>query len=258
MINDVRKLAHADHEARKAALLALLQETGADYQTQRKTVDGILVENFIVKFGSARQRIVAGAHYDSVEGSTGANDNASGVSILVELVKRFATQPPDASLDIVFFDYEESQGLGSTLYFKEYGNTIRAMINADICGVGDSILIAPQKNLTSGLLANAVKKLDPQTLGFRILDRLPTGDERIFEENSIENISVCIVEEKDVEPMSTLFAGRPPASVDDYPSIIETMHNGCRDTAAVVEQSALNQVMRFLYELIIHIPAEVD
>ncbi len=134
MLQTVRKLAIADHEKRKSALTELLREIGAQVGTQSQELDGVLVENLIVKFGDAKKRIVVGAHYDSVDGSTGANDNASGVSILLELVRRLLVKPPTASLDIVFFDYEERHALGSRLYVDTCGADVLAMINLDICG----------------------------------------------------------------------------------------------------------------------------
>jgi Zn-dependent M28 family amino/carboxypeptidase len=46
----------------------------------------------------AREIILIGAHYDSVRGSPGANDNASGVAALLELSRLFARLKPDEIL----------------------------------------------------------------------------------------------------------------------------------------------------------------
>ena len=253
MLQIVQKLSIADHEARKTALIQQLETIGVDYETQRSMVDGLLVENFIVKFGDAQKRIVIGAHYDSVDGSTGANDNASGVSILLEVIKQFHSKPPAASLEFVFFDYEEVHALGSKLYVEEYGSDVLAMINLDICGVGDHVLIAPQKNLQSGILAQAVQKVDQSVAPFGILDKLPPGDDCTFEEHGIPNISVCILEERDVQPMSVLFSGQTDVPKTAFPSIIETMHNGSRDTVEIITQEALEMVYQFVYELTINL-----
>lgn len=250
MLHYVYQLANANHEARKEALLAILRKIGVKHQIQSGTMNGVPVENIIVPLGNAHKRIVVGAHYDSVDGSTGANDNASGVSILLELIRRFRVTPPAASLDIVFFDHEEFHMLGSRLYVNTFIDDISAMINLDICGVGDTVLIAPQRNLSRGILADAVRKIDLETTPFQILEQLPAGDDHMFEEQGILNISVCILEEKDVQPMSVLFSGGKEVSKDDYPSIIETMHNGSRDSLEVVTQEALDKVLRFVYALI--------
>ena len=38
--------------------------------------------------------VVIGAHYDTVPGCPGADDNATGVAVLLELSRRFSAQPP--------------------------------------------------------------------------------------------------------------------------------------------------------------------
>ena len=53
--------------------------------------------------------LVIGAHYDSAEGTPGANDNGTGVAALLEIARTFAQTPPVCSrrLRIVFFVNEE-------------------------------------------------------------------------------------------------------------------------------------------------------
>ncbi|MEM6337464.1 MAG: M28 family peptidase, partial [Bacteroidota bacterium] len=41
----------------------------------------------------------------------GANDGASGVAVLLEMARLFADQPPEAGIDIVFFDLEDQGNL---------------------------------------------------------------------------------------------------------------------------------------------------
>lgn len=47
------------------------------------------------------------AHYDSVPGSPGAGDNASGVAVLLETARALARRAPPASVDLAFFPNEE-------------------------------------------------------------------------------------------------------------------------------------------------------
>lgn len=51
--------------------------------------------------------VVVGAHYDSVDDSPGADDNASGVAALIELARRFATRAPARSVRFIAFVNEE-------------------------------------------------------------------------------------------------------------------------------------------------------
>ncbi|MEO0394534.1 MAG: M28 family peptidase [Cyanobacteria bacterium P01_A01_bin.137] len=59
--------------------------------------------------------ILVGAHYDSVAGSPGADDNASAVAAALEVARLFANYPTDKTLEVVFFDQEELQPEGAGL-----------------------------------------------------------------------------------------------------------------------------------------------
>jgi Zn-dependent M28 family amino/carboxypeptidase len=67
--------------------------------------------------------IVVGAHYDTVPGTPGADDNASGVAALLELVSELRA-PLQRSVRLVFFPNEEppffpDAGMGSAAYAAE-------------------------------------------------------------------------------------------------------------------------------------------
>lgn len=70
-----------------------------------------------------REYILVGAHYDSVIGSPGANDNGSGIAALLELSRLFSGLKPNVSLRFVAFVNEEppffySEEMGSMIYAK--------------------------------------------------------------------------------------------------------------------------------------------
>src|SRR6266511_1946307 len=81
--------------------------------------------------------ILIGAHYDSVFGSPGANDNGSGVAAMLALARRFAGKPAQHTLRFVAFVNEEppyflSYQMGSFVYAgrcKARGDRISAMIS---------------------------------------------------------------------------------------------------------------------------------
>lgn len=89
--------------------------------------------------------IVITAHYDHLGGLgkdvyfPGANDNASGVSLLLSLAKYYAKHPRDYSVVFILFSGEEAGLLGSK-YFTENPllplNKIRFLINTDLAGTG--------------------------------------------------------------------------------------------------------------------------
>ena len=71
----------------------------------------------------AGEIIVIGAHYDSYQGTPGADDNASGCAAVLALAKRFASSPQPRTLRFVLFPNEEpplfqTAEMGSLIYAK--------------------------------------------------------------------------------------------------------------------------------------------
>jgi Zn-dependent M28 family amino/carboxypeptidase len=85
--------------------------------------------------------ILIAAHYDAVPGSPGADDNATGVAVLLELARMFATEPAKYPVRLVAFDMEEYGLLGSTDYvrmLKEQQQPLRLMIGLEMLGYYDA------------------------------------------------------------------------------------------------------------------------
>lgn len=87
--------------------------------------------------------IVLGAHYDSrtadiadwVSPAPGANDNATGVAVLLEVARQLAAYEPKATIFLVAFAAEET-GLQGSRHFVESSRAsdVRAMVAFDIVG----------------------------------------------------------------------------------------------------------------------------
>ena len=96
----------------------------------------------LAKAASPTPIILIGAHYDSVFGSPGANDNGTGVAATLALAKRFASKKPEHTLRFVAFVNEEppyflSDEMGSFIYAgrcKARGDKISAMISLETIG----------------------------------------------------------------------------------------------------------------------------
>ena len=81
--------------------------------------------------------LIIGAHYDAVPGTLGADDNASGVAVLLELARFFAANPLGYPLRLVAFDLEEYGLLGSQAYahyLKEAQKPVRLMLSLEMLG----------------------------------------------------------------------------------------------------------------------------
>lgn len=85
--------------------------------------------------------ILIAAHYDGVPGSPAADDNATGVAVLLELARIFATQPTRYPLRLVAFDMEEYGLLGSKEYVNELlreKQKLRLMMSLEMLGYCNS------------------------------------------------------------------------------------------------------------------------
>lgn len=83
-------------------------------------------------------RILIGGHYDSVLAGPGANDNASGTSIAIELARHYR-QP---GLCFVAFGAEEIGLFGSRAFVSDHGlNELDRVLNIDMAGKIDRALI---------------------------------------------------------------------------------------------------------------------
>lgn len=86
--------------------------------------------------------LLIGAHYDSVQGSPGANDNATGVAALLALARAFAKTKPSRTLRFVAFTNEEppffqSRHMGSRVYAQQshaQGEKIMLMLSLETIG----------------------------------------------------------------------------------------------------------------------------
>ena len=100
------------------------QSAGYDVRRQTFEVSGKICENIEVELrGMDRPEdiLVIGAHYDSVKGSPGANDNGTGVAAVLTLARHFAQSPVSRTLRFVAFANEEppffqTQHMGSLVY----------------------------------------------------------------------------------------------------------------------------------------------
>jgi hypothetical protein len=107
----------------------------------------------------ATQRyLLVGGHYDTVPTSPGANDNASGVAVLLEVARILSARPAKLPVAFVVFGGEEGRpgpkhlSLAGSLHYTEVmpeaeRRNLVAMLNLDMIGHGDAVLSTMRINM---------------------------------------------------------------------------------------------------------------
>lgn len=109
---------------------------------KNQSIKNILTRN------NEKNKIIICCHYDSFNNSPGANDNASGVAVLIELAK---INKNNKKLQFILFDAEEWNKYGSYSYVRSLNKSqlknIKALINIDSVGskIGKPYIIASKK-----------------------------------------------------------------------------------------------------------------
>ena len=128
-----------------------LRSFGYNVNIQTFEVDGRTSRNVVAWWPGSRQHgFVIGGHMDTVAGSPGANDNASGVAVTLELARLVAGKPASEWVRFVAFGGEEagSHGnnhAGSEVFVKRLGERGRrrlgGMTSVDMVAAGRPLLV---------------------------------------------------------------------------------------------------------------------
>ncbi len=128
-----------------AYIQAQLEQFGYQVNRQGYSVEGKAVTNLEVTVpGGNRnsENVVIGAHYDSVVGTPGANDNASGVAAVLEFARLMKAIEPARTIRFVFFVNEEppyfqTHNMGSYVYaqrLKQQKTQVSSMMAIETVG----------------------------------------------------------------------------------------------------------------------------
>ncbi len=152
---DVRKLAGeigernlanpAQLESAARYIESELASCGLEPRRQTFIAPGGSVSNVCATIPGDRLRhesVVVGAHYDSVVGSPGANDNASGVAAMLAIARRLSRVKSARTIQLVAFVNEEppyfqTDAMGSLVYARAAraaGEDIVAMLSRETLG----------------------------------------------------------------------------------------------------------------------------
>ena len=221
---------------------------GYEFVTQNIDVDSKYGDmNFILR-SNKRSPLLITAHYDAfvIDESSGltvpgANDNGSGLGVILQASKELKKLPVDFAL----FGAEEVGCIGAKHYISEMKDKPRAVINLDTCGSGGKLGILIPKSVYVG---NTIEPISTELnshylatankLGYQVCedDPLATGDHCAFMEEGIPATTLQgedhsfygIVDGQYVEPMMV-------------------MHTE-KDTIKTVDKQFLEQIVQVLTE----------
>lgn len=106
--------------------------------------------------------ILISAHYDAVPGCPGADDDGTGIAVLLEMAREFAAKPLKYPVRLVAFDLEEMGLLGSEHYaekLQQEKQELRLMISLEMLGYCD-------KSSNSQTYPTGLKSFYPNTGDF--------------------------------------------------------------------------------------------
>jgi len=228
MKNYLRQIAVLGNDNRKRAIENILKTIGVNYQ-----IIGNNTKNIVVSLNPTSNRLVIGAHYDAFY--YGANDNGAACVILLNLIEDLKNT--DKSIDFVFFDKEEAGGIGSREYINIISrDNIKGMINLDMCGMGNNILLTYDKINNSAFNFDCMNKIIADT-NVTVLKNLPFGDYDNFVRNGIPSIFIINSTDNDID----WFKG----NMNIFPDFAKTMHK-VTDTVDSFSDKGMIMIYEFL------------
>ncbi len=136
----------------------------------------------------AKEYILLGAHLDHIGKSrtknqidsvyNGANDNASGVTAVLQIAAHLQTERPTANVIVALFTAEESGLLGSEYLaprMKKLGIKIKYMINFEM--IGKAMITGPDRVYITGYTKSNFAQVSNELLGIPFVQYLPEEKE---------------------------------------------------------------------------------
>jgi hypothetical protein len=171
---------------------------------QNKFIKQHLAHNVIGYFKGTQYPdsfIVFTAHYDhlGILGSEaifrGANDNASGIAMLLTLTEYFKQHPSKYSLAFIAFAGEEAGLIGSSFFVKNPLfplNKIKLLINLDLVGTGDDgiTVVNANNNIKYFNLLNKINNNSKLITVIKSRNNAPNSDHYPFTENFVPAVFI--------------------------------------------------------------------
>lgn len=223
--------------------------------------------NIIVELGKGSKYIIVSAHYDAVRNSPGANDDASGVAVLIKLAEKLKNKKLNNKIKLIFFGDEENGRLGSLCYIKKHGfKDLIGIYNLELVGMGDCIGLWPitRKNKKSFLLDEIEKVANNKDIYIERVGQLPAfyGDDKSFRDNGFKHsFSISAVFKKDKDKIKKFVKSSIPMILIRYslglvPKMFKLYHS-TEDKSKYLNESAMEMTLNLILETLINIDKKI-
>lgn len=182
-----RHLGTAANDSTRAYLIQQLSKMGLEINIQegigiskRYNVSGY-VRNILAELPGTdpHKTILLMAHYDSVPSGPGAGDDASGVAVILEVLRALTSgNLPKHNIQVLFTDGEERGLLGAELFAEQYSeaNPIDLVINMESRGSSGSSIMFESSSDNGALIphfANATLYPVANSLTYTVYELMP-------------------------------------------------------------------------------------
>lgn len=264
----LKTMAVSGRIARRTALESILEKENLEYlilSNENTTKTSFWIQDYLMLPQTDKQYPLFCAHYDAAAESTGANDNAAAVCILIELALFCAKK--NITAGFAFFDAEEDKQKGAKLFASEYKSlSLQAIVNLDLCGYGDTLAVYPMSSSKDSFAKQFLDKKRLEKHHAKIVKYLPESDNIVFSSRKQPILSLSILPSSDIGYLNALatyknnFLGKPPEYYDmiGQMEVSSTMHGGTMDSIGYVESSAMLQVFNYLIDVLTAPPLKTN
>jgi len=267
MMQYVKLLEGKSDLQRKNIIIDLLNKKNYKFELEKYSFFSQDKDNIIIPIGNGKKEILVVTHYDVVSGSPGANDNASTIAVIFDILEKLKKNKykPKNKIKLIIFGDEEKGCIGSRAYVKKHGiKNIIAVYNMELIGRGDAIGIWPvTKDVKkSKSLLNLKKTIEKLGYYYEEAGSIPIffGDYEPFRDAGLkDSFCITVVPKKEKEAIRK-FAEMPKSvailklmfKLVKIPRFFQLYHSS-EDKSEYLSENALRMTSDALYNAIINI-----
>ncbi len=257
----IKKFEYKSDLERLQTLKSILKNKKIKFIEQNYTYLTFKGTNIIVNCGNlkAKKYTILSAHFDVVPNSPGANDDASGIAILIDVIEQLKKLKLKNQVRVIFFDDEEIGRFGSISYIKKYGmKDLTAVYHLELCGYGDAIGLWPITKINKDSYALKIIEgiLRRKNIYFETVGHLPVfwGDQDSFLNRGFKHaLCVTVAPKKDKEAIKRFVKGNVFKTIFDFytgriPKMFKLYHSP-EDKSEYLSENALKMVSDVLIDV---------